>query len=109
MFNREQERTELLTEIQKLGYDSLRFSIFNDHGPLEWETRIELNPQTHKYEVYLTRDRDGKGRVFEYSDFPDAKEKFLELLDHTVSRNKYYIANGWVPQYPSPLWDEEGK
>ena len=28
MFNREQERTELLTEIQKLGYDSLRFSIF---------------------------------------------------------------------------------
>lgn len=48
MFNREQERTELLTEIQKLGYDSLRFSIFNDHGPWEWETKIELNPQTHK-------------------------------------------------------------
>ena len=106
MFNREQERTELLTEIQKLGYDSLRFSIFNDHGPWEWETRIELNPQTHKYEVYLTRDRAGKGRVFEYSDFPDAKEKFLELLDHTVSRNKYYISNGCVPQYPSPLWDK---
>ena len=29
MFNREQERTELLSEIQKRGYDSLRFSIFN--------------------------------------------------------------------------------
>lgn len=104
MFNREQERSELLSEIQKRGYDSLRFSIFNDHNPWEWETRIELNPQTHKYEVYLTRDRAGKGRVFEYSDFPDAKEKFLELLDHTVSRNKYYISNGFVPQYPSPLW-----
>ena len=106
MFNREQERTELLSEIQKRGYDSLRFSIFNDHNLWEWEARIELNPQTQKYEVYLTRDRAGKGRVFEYSDFPDAKEKFLELLDHTVSRNKYYISNGWVPQYPSPLWDK---
>ena len=104
MFNREQERSELLSEIQKRGYDSLRFSIFNDHKPWEWEARIELNPQTQKYEVYLTRDRAGKGRVFEYSDFPDAKEKFLELLDHTVSRNKYYISNGFVPQYPSPLW-----
>ena len=106
MFNREQERTELLSEIQKRGYDTLRFSIFNDHNLWEWEARIELNPQTQKYEVYLTRDRAGKGRVFEYSDFPDAKEKFLELLDHTVSRNKYYISNGWVPQYPSPLWDK---
>ena len=106
MFNREQERAELLSEIQKRGYDSLRFSIFNDHNPWEWETRIELNPQTQKYEVYLTRDRAGKGRVFEYSDFTDAKEKFLELLNHTVSRNKYYISNGWVPQYPSPLWDK---
>ncbi|EIC76827.1 Imm59 family immunity protein [Streptococcus oralis] len=106
MFNREQERTELLSEIQKRGYDSLRFSIFNDHNLWEWEARIELNPQTQKYEVYLTRDRAGKRRVFEYSDFPDAKEKFLGLLDHTVSRNKYYISNGWVPQYPSPLWDK---
>ena len=41
------------------------------------------------------------------TDFPKAKEKFLELLDYTVSRNKYYIANGWVPQYPSPLWDKQ--
>lgn len=76
MFNREQERVELLSEIQKLGYDSLRFSIFNDHNPWEWETRIELNPQTHKYEVYLTRDRAGKGRVFEYSDFLMQKKNF---------------------------------
>ena len=28
------------------------------------------------------------------TDFPKAKEKFLELLDYTVSRNKYYISNG---------------
>lgn len=101
-----QERLELLSTIQDLGYESLKYSIFNEHGPSEWETRIEFNSQTRKYEVYLTRDRAGKGRVFEYSDFPKAKEKFLELLDHTVSRNKYYISNGWVPQYPSPLWDK---
>ena len=39
-------------------------------------------------------------------DFKEAKEKFMELLEHPVSRNKYYISNGWAPQYPSPLWDD---
>ena len=76
MFNREQERAELLSEIQKRGYDSLRFSIFNDHNPWEWETRIELNPQTQKYEVYLTRDRAGKGRVLSILIFLMQKKNF---------------------------------
>ena len=67
---------------------------------------IEFNNETEKYEVYLTRDRAGKGKIFEYTNFKEAKEKFMELLEHTVSRNKYYISNGWAPQYPSPLWDD---
>ena len=99
-------RENILKEIKELGYESLRYSVFNEHGLSEWETRIEFNNETEKYEVYLTRDRAGKGKIFEYTDFKEAKEKFMELLEHTVSRNKYYISNGWAPQYPSPLWDK---
>ena len=100
-------RENILKEIKELGYESLRYSVFNEHGLSEWETRIEFNNETEKYEVYLTRDRAGKGKIFEYTNFKEAKEKFMELLEHTVSRNKYYISNGWAPQYPSPLWDEK--
>ena len=100
-------RENILKEIKELGYESLRYSVFNEHGLSEWETRIEFNNETEKYEVYLTRDRAGKGKILEYTDFKEAKEKFMELLEHTVSRNKYYISNGWAPQYPSPLWDEK--
>ena len=107
MVNLDQEKQELMEEIKLLGYESLRYSVFNEHGLSEWETRIEFNNETEKYEVYLTRDRAGKGKIFEYSNFKEAKEKFMELLEHTVSRNKYYISNGWAPQYPSPLWDEK--
>ena len=107
MVNLDKEKQELMEEIKLLGYESLRYSVFNEHGLSEWETRIEFNNETEKYEVYLTRDRAGKGKIFEYSNFKEAKEKFMELLEHTVSRNKYYISNGWTPQYPSPLWDEK--
>lgn len=62
MRDKSKERSELLSAIQDLGYESLRFSIFNEHRPLEWETRIEFNNETEKYEVYLTRDRAGKER-----------------------------------------------
>ena len=107
MANLDKEKQELMEEIKLVGYESLRYSIFNVHGLSEWETRIEFNNETEKYDVYLTRDRAGKGKIFEYTNFKEAKEKFMELLEHTVSRNKYYISNGWAPQYPSPLWDEK--
>ena len=102
MVNLDKEKQELMEEIKLLGYESLRYSVFNEHGLSEWETRIEFNNETEKYEVYLTRDRAEKGKIFEYTNFKEAKEKFMELLEHTVSRNKYYISNGWAPQYPSP-------
>lgn len=107
MVNLDKEKQELMEEIKLLGYESLRYSVFNEHGLSERETRIEFNNETEKYEVYLSRDRAGKGKIFEYTNFEEAKEKFMELLEHTVSRNKYYISNGWAPQYPSPLWNEK--
>ncbi|HEK9982716.1 TPA: hypothetical protein TT580_001486, partial [Streptococcus equi subsp. zooepidemicus] len=38
MSHLDEQSKELLSEIQAMGYESLRYSIFNDHRPSEWET-----------------------------------------------------------------------
>ncbi|MGT2950271.1 hypothetical protein BU202_02015 [Streptococcus cuniculi] len=106
MFNLEKERLEILSDIHKLGYESLRFSIFNEHRPLEWETRIEFNPETKEYEVYATMDRASKGGVFRFKKFEEAQEKFIKNLELTVFINKTSVDNGEVPEYSSPLWEK---
>ena len=73
-----QERSELLLAIQDLGYESLRYSIFNEHRPSEWETRIDYNPELELYEVYSTMDRASTGSIFKFKTFEEAKEKDIE-------------------------------
>ena len=99
------ERSELLSAIQNLGYESLRYSIFNEHGPSEWETRIDYNPELELYEVYSTMDRASTGSIFKFKTFEEAKEKFIHNLKLTVFINKTSVENGEVPEYSSPLWD----
>lgn len=43
MKNLDKEKQELLSAIQDLGYESLRYSIFNEYGPGEWEVVIEYD------------------------------------------------------------------
>ena len=99
------ERLELLSAIQDLGYESLRYSIFNEHRPSEWETRIDYNPELELYEVYSTMDRASTGSIFKFKTFEEAKEKFIHNLKLTVFINKTSVENGEVPEYSSPLWD----
>lgn len=101
-----QERLELLSAIHDLGYESLRYSIFNDHRPREWETRIEYNPELEVYEVYSTMDRASTGSIFKFKTFEEAKEKFIHNLKLTVFINKTSVENGESPEYSSPLWDK---
>ena len=101
-----QERLELLSAIQDLGYESLRYSIFNEHRPSEWETRIDYNPELELYEVYSTMDRASTGSIFKFKTFEEAKEKFIHNLKLTVFQNKTSVENGEVPEYSSPLWDK---
>ena len=100
------ERSELLLAIQDLGYESLRYSIFNEHRPSEWETRIDYNPELELYEVYSTMDRASTGSIFKFKTFEEAKEKFIHNLKLTVFINKTSVENGEVPEYSSPLWDK---
>ncbi len=100
------ERLELISTIQDLGYESLRYSIFNEHRPSEWETRIEYNPELELYEVYSTMDRASTGGIFKFKTFEEAKEKFIHNLKLTVFINKTSVENGEVPEYSSPLWEK---
>ena len=100
------ERLELLSAIQDLGYESLRYSIFNEHRPSEWETRIDYNPELELYEVYSTMDRASTGSIFKFKIFEEAKERFIHNLKLTVFQNKTSVENGEVPEYSSPLWDK---
>ena len=103
MINLDKEKKELMEEIKLLGYESLRFSIFNDHRPGEWETRIEYNPELELYEVYSTMDRASKGGIFKFKTFEEAKEKFIYNLKLTVFINKTSVENGEVPEYSSDM------
>ena len=106
MRDESKERLELISTIQDLGYESLRYSIFNEHRPSEWETRIEYNPELELYEVYSTMDRASTGSIFKFKTFEEAKEKFIHNLKLTVFINKTSVENGEVPEYSSPLWDK---
>ena len=100
------ERLELLSAIQDLGYESLRYSIFNEYGPGEWEVVIEFDDSKQVYNVYATMDRASYNKKLEFDNFEDAKNKFIEKLDLTVEINKLFVENGEVPEYSSPLWDK---
>ena len=106
MRDKAKERLELLSTIQDLGYESLRYSVFNEHRPSEWETRIDYNPELELYEVYSTMDRASIGSIFKFKTFEEAKEKFIHNLKLTVFINKTSVENGEVPEYSSPLWDK---
>lgn len=106
MVSLEKERLELLSDIHKLGYESLRYSIFNDHGPREWETRIEYNPELEVYEVYSTMDRASTNGKDSYQTFQEARIRFIEILKNVVFINRYYVDEGIGAEYSSPLWDK---
>jgi len=47
------EHLELISTIQDLGYSSLRYSIFSEEKPGEWEVVIEYNQVENLYFVFL--------------------------------------------------------
>ena len=106
MRDESKERLELLSTIQELGYESLRYSIFNDHRPREWETRIEYNPELEVYEVYSTMDRASTNGKDSYQNFQEARSRFIEILKNVVFINRYYVDECIGAEYSSSLWDK---
>lgn len=106
MVNLDKEKQELMEEIKLLGYESLRYSIFNDHRPCEWEVVIEYNQVENLYFVYGTMDRGSFNGKHVYNTFQEAKTKFLDFLADIVMINRYYVKEGMPVNYLSPLWDD---
>ena len=106
MVNLDKEKQELMEEIKLLGYESLRFSIFNDHRPGEWEVRIDFDSTSEHYFVYGTMDRGSFNGKHVYNTFQEAKTKFLDFLADIVIINRYYVKEGMPVNYLSPLWDD---
>ena len=106
MLSMDKEKQELMEEIKLLGFESLRYSIFKDHRPREWETRIEYNPELEVYEVYSTMDRASTNGKDSYQNFQEARNRFIEILKNVVFINRYYVDEGIGAEYSSPLWDK---
>lgn len=106
MLPMDKEKQELMEEIKLLGFESLRYSIFNNHSPREWETRIEYNLELEVYEVYSTMDRASTNGKDSYQNFQEARNRFIEILKNVVFINRYYVDEGIGAEYSSPLWDK---
>lgn len=100
MKNLDKEKQDLLSAIQDLGYESLRYSIFNEYGPGEWEVVIEFDDSMQVYNVYATMDRASKGGISDFTDFSEAKEKFLKLLGNTIFLIVIMFKKEWVRCIP---------
>lgn len=96
-----------MTSIHNLGYESLRYSIFSAHRPSEWETRLDFNSESKEYEVYSTMSRASVNGKEIFSNFEDAKNRFLEILQNVMFINQYYVEEGMTPGYDSPLWEKK--
>ena len=88
-----QERLELLSAIHDLGYESLRYSIFNEYGPSEWEVVIEYDDSKQVYNVYATMDRASFNKKLE-NQWAKALE---EGKDVSVSVKLNYIEDSLRP------------
>ncbi|HEL0263414.1 TPA: hypothetical protein TUO09_001998, partial [Streptococcus equi subsp. zooepidemicus] len=85
----DRQKQEILREIYRLGYDTLRFSIFSKERPGEWETVIEYDNSQGLYVVYATMDRASYNKKLTFETFQEAKEKFLEKLRLDIPINRY--------------------
>lgn len=99
-------KQQLLAEIQNLGYESLRYSIFSDKNPDEWEVVIEFDKLEQLYYIYGTMDRSSYNGKHSFKTFEEAKIAFLEFLSDVILINKYYVEQNMPTNYYSPLWSK---
>ncbi|MDW8743641.1 Imm59 family immunity protein [Streptococcus suis] len=103
----EEQKQKLLEEIHKLGYESLRYSIFPEEYPGEWEVVIEFNGKQQIYFVYGTMDRGSYNGKHAYPTFEEAKTAFMDFLADIIKINNYYTKEGMPVNYLHPLWSDD--
>ncbi|WP_167629777.1 Imm59 family immunity protein [Listeria valentina] len=102
-----QEYKEILeNDVELLGYEALRYSIFEGTENNRQEYQIRVEKSNDKFEVYMTADRASVEGKYEFESFFDAMSKFLYLMQLTVLSNRRSVQKGEKPEYPCSLWDK---
>lgn len=91
--------------IQILGYEELRYSIFEGAENNRQEYQIRIEKIGDIFEVYMTADRAGVIGKYEFEDIFDAFHQFLSIMQDTILSNRKRVRDGKPAEYPSSLWD----
>ncbi|EAE8346833.1 hypothetical protein BOQ23_07835 [Listeria monocytogenes] len=93
-------------DIYLLGYQELRYAIFEGekNNRQEYQVRIEKNED--KFEVYMTADRASVMGKHEFNNVFDAMDKFLNIMQSRILSNRRRVRDGEPPEYSCPLWEK---
>ncbi|WP_077914293.1 Imm59 family immunity protein [Listeria fleischmannii] len=93
-------------DIQLLGYEKLRYAIFEgeNNNRQEYQVRIEKNQDV--FEVYMTADRASVSGKYEYKNVFQAFNRFLSIMQAVILSNRKRVRDGEPPEYSCPLWNK---
>ncbi|WP_228063990.1 Imm59 family immunity protein [Streptococcus acidominimus] len=101
----EQMKQDLSREIQKKGYMTLKYVLFNEADRTPFAIHI-----FYKDGDFMVNSRDDRacvyGKAFIFSNFQEAKLKFLSILDFIVREGRREVQKRGFYMYSSPLWDK---
>ncbi|MGJ6235008.1 Imm59 family immunity protein [Listeria monocytogenes] len=105
-YNLKEYKKILEEDIYLLGYQELRYAIFEGekNNRQEYQVRIEKNEV--KFEVYMTADRASVMGKYEFEDIFQAFNQFLNIMQLTVLSNRKRVKDGELPEYFCPLWEK---
>lgn len=98
-------RKVLQEDIDLLGYNKLRYSIFEGEDNNRQEYQIRLEYVNSQYIVYKTADRASVMGQYTYDNIFDSFDRFLNIMQSTILSNRRRIKDGEKPEYDCPLWD----
>ncbi|EAE7322087.1 hypothetical protein BKE23_04170 [Listeria monocytogenes] len=105
-YNLKEYKKILEEDIYLLGYQELRYAIFEGekNNRQEYQVRIEKNEA--KFEVYMTADRASVMGKYEFEDIFQAFNQFLNIMQLIVLSNRKRVKDGELPEYFCPLWEK---
>lgn len=95
-------------EIKEKKLESIHYVLFDENKNLPWA--FHLFYRDGKFMINSRDDRSYViGNTVEFNSFEEAKADFINTLEKYVEMNIQGKELGFTPDYPSPLWDEDGK
>ena len=95
-------------EINKRHFESLHYVLFDEQSSQPWAFHL-----FYRDGKFMINSRDDRfyviGNTVEFNSFEEAKANFINTLENYVEMNIQGKELGLSPEYPSPLWDEDGK